>query len=117
VSLHPAFTDIVLASAVRGAGTYGSGPVSNPGTANIVEFFIAVTAVGGSTQTIDAVVQTSPDNSSWTSVTASAISQLTATGQAHSFAFVSTALYAQVLVTVGGTGTPTATCVVGVIVL
>jgi hypothetical protein len=117
MSLRPAFSDLVLASASRGAGTYGTGPVSSPGAANIVEFFIVVTAVGGTTQAIDAVVQTAPDASTWTSVTASAITQLTAIGQAHSFAFVASALYAQVLVTVAGTGTPTATCAVGVLVL
>jgi len=113
MSLHPVFGDILLTSAVRGAGTYGTGEISNPGQANFVQFYLVVSAVGGSTQTIDAVVQTSPDNSTWTSVTASAITQLTATGQATGFAYVGSALYAQVLVTVGGTGTPTATFVVG----
>jgi hypothetical protein len=117
MSLRPAFADVVLASASRGAGTYGTGPVSNPGSANIVQFFVVVSAVGGSTQTIDAVVQTSPDGTTWTSLTPSAITQLTTTGQDSSFAFVSQALYAQVLVTIGGTGTPTATCSVGVLVL
>jgi len=113
MSLHPVFGDILLPSASRGAGTYGTGEVSNPGQANFVQFFIVVSAVGGSTQTIDAVVQTSPDNTTWTSITASGISQLTATGQASGFAFVGAALYAQILVTVGGTGTPTATFVLG----
>lgn len=117
MSLRPAFSDLVLPSAVRGAGTYASGPVSNPGQANIVEFFIVVTAVGGTTQAIDAVIQTSPDGTTWTSVTASAITQMTAIGEAHAFAFVANSLYAQVLVTVAGTGTPTATCAVGVLVL
>jgi hypothetical protein len=70
--------------------------------------WIHVSSVGGSTQTIDAVFQTSPDNSTWTSIASSAITQLTGVGNASSNVLVNNE-YVQVLVTIGGTGSPTAT--------
>ena len=103
-------------SALRAAGTYASGPIANPGATSNVGVGLHVSAVGGSTQTIDCVLQTSPDGTTWTSLTSSATPQLTGVGNAYSNAFVP-AEFIQVLATVGGTGSPTATFRVIVTVL
>jgi hypothetical protein len=118
MSLKPVFSDLVIPLVTgRVAGTYASGPISQPGEANWLQFYIIVTAVSGSTQTIDAVLQTSDDNTSYSSLTttASAITQIsspTPPVQAFGYGYIANHEYGQVLVTIAGTGTPTATLAV-----
>lgn len=116
MSLRYVFADIVLpVVAARTAGAYASGPIANAGAASGVLMLVAASAVSGTTQTLDAVLQTSPDGTTWTSRTATAIAQLTAPGNALSMGDVTPYEYVQVLATVGGTGTPTVTFSVAVI--
>ena len=116
MSLEAAFHDNPLPLSSRGAGAYGTGPVSNPGQTNNVIAMVFVSAGSGTTHTLDVAIQTSPDNSTWTTVASGA--QITATtGSQLITAYVGSTLYAQVLATVGGTGTPTKTFNVGVLVM
>jgi hypothetical protein len=117
VSLRPMLVDTAIPVAtLRAAGTYSSGPIANPGAISNVGLWVFASAVGGTTQTLDVVIQTSPDGSTWTSLTSSAITQMTAIGSAQSNAYVP-AEYIQVLATVGGTGSPTVTFRVEVLVV
>jgi hypothetical protein len=116
MSLRPVLGDIALPVAARGAGTYASGPIANAGNADVVLVMVHVTAVSGSTKTLDVVLQTSPDNSTWTSIASSAITQMTAAGSAQALAAIDDD-YVQVLATVAGTGTPIVTCQVSVMVI
>jgi hypothetical protein len=101
---------------LRAAGTYTSGPIANPGATTNCGMWVHVSAVGGTTQTIDCVFQTSPDGATWTSLASSAITQMTAVGSAQANAYLP-GEYIQVLLTIGGTGTPTATVRVEVLVV
>lgn len=116
MSLKPILGNVVLPSAARGAGTHASGPITNPGGTSNVVALVHCTAVSGTSPTLDVVLQTSPDGSTWTSVASSATTQLTAAGNAMSNALVDDD-YIQVLATVGGSATPTATCRVAVLVI
>jgi hypothetical protein len=104
------FTTVALTSAQRAAGTFGSGSLINAGEADYVLFFVDVSAAEGDTHTLDVVLQTAPaDASTWTSVTRSAITQITTT-TGYAYGFSATAdLHVQVLATVGGTNTPKVT--------
>lgn len=115
MALQYVFGQMVLASSQRSAGTFDTGPLINAGQADACIMMVSATAVTGTTQTLDAVLQTSADGSSWTSLTPSAITQLTATGQQLTFGNVSAFEYVQVHTVVGGTGTPTVTYSVAVI--
>lgn len=116
MSLKPVLGQVHLAPTQKGAGTFATGPVSNPGAANVVLVILHVTAAEGDTHTLDAVIQTAPDASTWSTV--STATQITATtGQQVVAAYVGTDEYAQVVATVGGTNTPKVTYSLTVLVL
>lgn len=104
MSLKPVFSTTLFALAERAAGVFPSGPVSAPGHANNLIVCTFVSAVSGTTKTLDIAVQTSPDGATWTTIVSGA--QITAIGQQMITAFVGGGLYAQVLATVGGSGVP-----------
>jgi hypothetical protein len=106
VGLRPVFADTALASAARGAGTYTSGPVAAAGVAAEVILTVHATAVSG-TPTLDASLEESADGSSWTAITGSSITQLTAAGNRTATAVV-TKNYLRVTSAVAGT-TPSVT--------
>lgn len=81
MGLREVMGDIAVVQAAAGAGTYVSGPVANPGVAADVVLLVHVSAVGG-TPTLNASLEESTDNSTWTAITGSAITQLTTTGNA-----------------------------------
>ncbi|MGH3985876.1 MAG: hypothetical protein ACRDTZ_00980 [Pseudonocardiaceae bacterium] len=116
MALKAILGDVVLPSAARGSGTHASGPIANSGATSNVVVLVHCTAVSGTSPTLNVVLQSSNDGSSWSSVASSATTQLTAAGNAMSNALVDDD-YIQVLATVGGTDTPTATCRVAVLVI
>lgn len=79
MSLKPVLGDVALPSAARAAGTYTSGPVAAAGVASVVLMTVHATASSG-TPTLDASLEESADGSSWTAITGSSITQLTAAG-------------------------------------
>lgn len=115
MSLKPVFWDEYLKLSQRAAGTFSTGPVSNPGTANVVVALIYVTAVSGDTHTLDLVIQTSPDNSTWTTVATA--TQMTAAGSQMLNAYIGTDEYGQIVATVAGTNTPLVTFDLAALVL
>lgn len=116
MSLRMPLADIVLKQTTAAPGTYATGPLANPGAASYVMVFVQVTAVAGSTHTLDVAIQTSPDNSTWSSLTGGSITQLTAAGGAVCSALVNDE-YVQVLATVGGSVSPTVSFNVAVMVI
>lgn len=116
MSLRMPLSDIVMKQTAAAAGTYASGEIANPGQASFVMVWVACTAQAGSTHTLDVAIQTSPDNSTWTSVTGGSIPQLTAAGNASACALIADE-YVQILATVGGSVSPTATFSVSVTVI
>lgn len=114
-SLRPVLGELVLDIAQRGAGAYPTGPISNPGYANTILVLVYVSGVTGTTYTLDAAIQTSPDASTWTTV--QSMTQMTGVGQSVLTACIDTAEYGQVLATVGGTGSPTVTFSLAVMVI
>lgn len=107
--------DLALPSAARGAGTFTSGPVAPAGTAADAVLLVHCTAVAGTTPTLNASLEESDDGSSWTAVTGSAITQLSAAGNAVANARINKS-YVRVTSTVAGT-TPTVTYRVTVLVI
>jgi hypothetical protein len=117
MSLRNVLGDVAIKSvAARPAGTYSSGPIANPGATSNVVAMVHASAVSGSTQTLDVAIQTSPDNSTWSTVTGGSIAQMSAVGNSMCNAYI-TDEYVQILATVGGTGTPTVTFRVEVMVI
>lgn len=117
MSLRTVSGDIALPFATaRAAGNYSSGPIANPGATSDVVALVHCTAITGTSPTVDVVLQTSPDNSTWTSVTGGATAQLTAAGNAVAYARCD-AEYIQVKATIGGTASPTADFQVAVMVI
>lgn len=107
--------DVVLTGAAAGAGTFLSGPIANPGAAADVLLMVHLSVVGG-TPTLNASLEESNDNSSYTAVPGSAIAQLgTGVGNASSNARI-TKSYVRVTATVAG-GTPAATYRAAVLVI
>lgn len=102
MALKPAFSDVALASAARGSGTYTAGPIAAAGQASDVILMVHCTAASGTSPTLNASLEESNDGSSWTAVTGSAITQLTAAGNAMSNA-QATKQYVRVTSTVAGT--------------
>jgi hypothetical protein len=106
MGLRPLLGDVALPSAARGAGTYTSGPVANAGMATDVLLTVHATASSG-TPTLDVSLEESADGTTWTAITGSAITQLTAAGNKVAAANISKNLV-RVTSTVGGT-TPSVT--------
>jgi len=97
-----------------GAATNVSGPVANPGVATHVVLLVHVSATGG-TPTLNASLEQSDDNSSYSAVTGSSITQLTAAGNAIANAVV-TKPYVRITSAVAGTS-PSVTYKASVLVL
>jgi hypothetical protein len=116
MSLRTVLGDVVLRGTAQVAGTYSSGPITNPGAASTVLVLVHVSAVGGSTQTFNVKLQSSPDNSTWTDVPGASATALTAIGT-ESFNALIPDRYAQVVAVVGGTGSPTVTSQIAVMVM
>lgn len=108
MGLRAVLGDNVLASSQRGAGTHTSGPIANPGVAADVWVGVQATAVSGTSPTLDVSLEQSSDGSSYSAVTGSSITQLTAAGNRLAFARV-TQPFVRVTSTVGGSATPTVT--------
>lgn len=106
MGLREVLGDIALTFTAAGAGTVTSGPIANSGVAADVMLLVHVSAVSG-TPTLNASLEQSADGSSWAAVTGSAITQLSAAGNAVANARV-TANYVRVTATVAG-GTPSVT--------
>lgn len=108
MSLRNVLGDVAIKSSAAVAGTYASGPIANPGATSNVIAMVHVSAVSGTTKTLDVAIQTSPDNSTWTTVPGGSIAQMSAVGNSMCNAYC-TDEYIQVLATVAGTGTPIVT--------
>jgi hypothetical protein len=106
--------DGALTFTTAGAGTVTSGPIANPGVATDVILMVHVSATSG-TPTFNASLEQSDDNSTYTAVTGSAITQLSAAGNAISNARV-TKPYVRVTYTIAG-GTPSVTGRAAVLVI
>lgn len=106
MGLRDVIGDLALTLSAAGAGTTTSGPIANPGVAADVMLLVHVSATSG-TPTLNASLEESADNSTWTAVTGSSITQLSAAGNAVSNARV-TKNYVRVTATVAGT-TPSVT--------
>jgi hypothetical protein len=114
MGLRMASGDEALPSAARAAGTHTSGPIAPAGVATDVLLMVHVSATSG-TPTLNASLEESADGSSWSAVPGSAISQLTAAGNAMSNAAV-TKNFVRVTSTVAGT-TPSVTYRASVLVV
>jgi hypothetical protein len=102
--LTAVFGDNAMTLSAAGAGTVTSGPVSAAGQAAYVIVMVHCTAATGTGPTLDVSLEESANGSSgWTAVTASAITQLTGTGNRVACAVV-TKNFVRVSATVGGTG-------------
>lgn len=103
---------VLATAALRGtaavAGTYSSGPIANPGGAGDVICLTHISAVGGTTQSLNVKAQSSPDGSTWTDIPGAAGAALTAIGS-NSFNCAVDDDYIQIVAVVGGTGSPTVT--------
>jgi hypothetical protein len=106
MGLRNVMGDIAVNQTAAGAGTYVSGPVANPGLASDVVLLVHVSAVTG-TPTLNASLEQSDDNVTYTAVTGSSITQLTAAGNAQANARI-TKGYVRVTSAVAGT-TPAVT--------
>lgn len=106
--------DVALTFTAAGAGTVTSGPVANPGQAADVMLLVHVSATSG-TPTFNASLEESNDNITYTAITGSAITQLTAAGNAMANARATKA-YVRVTYTVAG-GTPSVTGRAAVLVI
>lgn len=106
MGLRAVMGDIAITQTAAGAGTVVSGPIANAGVAADVVLMVQVSAVGG-TPTLNASLEESNDLSSWTALTGSAITALTAVGSAMANARP-TKQYVRVTATIGGT-TPSVT--------
>lgn len=95
--------DVALPSVARGLGTVTSGPIAASGYAGDVVLAVHVTAASGTSPTLNVSLEESADGSgSWTAITGSGITQLTAAGNALAYAAPSKS-FVRVTATVAGT--------------
>lgn len=95
--------------------TANSGAISAPQEGGPVLYAAHITAMAGTTPTVDVTLEQSANGTSgWATVTASAMSQITAVGHRVGFA-IPTQPYVRVVATIGGT-TPQITGRIAVIV-
>lgn len=117
MSLNSTFSMTAFPPMLYAAGTYTSGPIAPAGEAEFVAFFVDVSAGAGTTFALAVTLQTSPDQTTWTSIARSAITPIaTATGSAFGFSQTPDE-YAQLVAVVSGTGTPTMTFMVKAVLL
>lgn len=107
MTLKPIMGEVALATAARAAATYTSGPVAAAGMAAWVTMSVHCSAISGS-PTLDASLESSPDGTTWSAITGSSITQLTAAGNRTACARVNAA-YVRATSAVAGTSTPIAT--------
>lgn len=107
MSLTPVHADSAITATAQGAGTVTSGPIAVAGWAAGVILAVHCTAITGTSPTLDVSLEQSADGASWSAITGSGITQLTATGNRLAVAGV-TNKYVRVTATVGGT-TPAVT--------
>jgi hypothetical protein len=108
MSFRSVIGDVALAG-VLPAGANNSPAVGVPGSVADVVVMVHVSAVSGTTPTLNVTLEQSADGSTgWTAVTGGAVTQLTAAGSALANAAV-TQPYIRVVATVGGTASPTVT--------
>lgn len=106
MALRTILGEPALASAAQPAGTYVSGPIANAGYAVWVDVLVHCSAIAGGSPTLDVHLESSPDNSVWTQIAGTSITQLTAAGNARCCGLANSE-YVRVTSTVGGTGTAT----------
>lgn len=115
--LSSIFSMTAFQSTALGAGTYQSGPIAPAGEAEHVLLFVDVSAASGTTTSLTVELQTSPDGTTWTTVTRSATTPITtSSGSAMGYAETDDE-YVQVVAIVAGTGTPTVTFSVKAVLL
>jgi hypothetical protein len=107
MGLRPVLGDVALPLTARAAGTFVSGPVAPSGAAGDVVLLVHCAAASGTTPTLDVSLEESADGSSWSAVTGSAVTQITAAGNRVGYATASKA-FVRVTSAVGGT-TPSVT--------
>jgi hypothetical protein len=117
MTLHTPYADIALPIQTQAAGIFASGPLIEAGQANWVVVYVNVSAATGTTHTLDVKIQSSNDGSTWTDVPGGAITQITGTANSAIAAAPPNDDYVQVVATVGGTGSPTVTFGVAVLIL
>lgn len=110
MSLKTMQADVAFTAAQRtlAGSPYASGPVANPGTARACILYVHCTAVSGTTPTLDVSLEESNDNVTYTAITGSGITQLTAAGNRIAYAAVNKQ-YVRATASVGGSASPTAT--------
>lgn len=102
MGLREVMGDVAVTQTAAAAGTYTSGPVANSGTAADVVLMVHCTAITGTSPTLNASLEGSSDGSSWSAITGSSITQITAAGSQMANARISTP-FVRVTSTVGGT--------------
>lgn len=105
--LESASGDLALTLTAQGAGTVTSGPITSAGKAGHVLLMVHVSAITGTTPTLNVSLEQSADGVSWGALTGAAAPQLTAAGNAVAYGFP-TANYVRVSAVVAGT-TPSVT--------
>lgn len=101
MSLVGAQAELALASAARTASG-NSGPIAAAGKIAEILLMVHCTAASGTTPTLDVSLEQSADGSSWSAITGSSATQLTAAGN-RVIAARATANYVRVVYTIGGT--------------
>lgn len=114
-ALRTVLAEMALTSATQAPGTFVSGPVANPGYAMWVDASVHVSAVTGTSPTLDVKLESSPDNTTWTAIPGATATQLTAAGNARVSAFVNSE-YVRVSSTVGGSSTTVTYAVAAVVI-
>jgi hypothetical protein len=112
--LESAQGDLALTLTAQGAGTVTSGPITSAGKAGHVLLMVHVSAITGTTPTLNTSLEQSADGSSWAALTGSATAQITTAVNAVAYAYP-TANYVRVTATVGGT-TPAVTARIATLV-
>lgn len=106
--------DLALTLTAAGAGTTNSGPIAPGGRAGAVFIGAHVTAMTGTTPTLDlSLEESATGESAWTALAGSSMTQFTAAGHRIACA-VPTKSFVRVVATVGGT-TPAVTAKVAVL--
>jgi len=97
--------DVTLfSSAARTASTNGSEAVLGFGNGRVLVCYLDVTAVSGTSPTLDVKIQESDDGSTWTDIDGGSFSQFTSTGQEYKVMLMSRSKdRIRAVATIGGT--------------
>lgn len=104
MALRTSLSEPLVTYSAQAPGTYKAGPIANGGYAQWVDVMVHVTAVSGTSPTLDVGLESSPDATTWTAITGSSTAQLTAAGNVRASAAVNNE-YVRVTSTVGGSAT------------